>query len=184
MNPFSGKIKWREKSMMYIRQERTSDYDDVYQIVKKAFEKAEHCDGNEQDLVVALRKSKSFIPKLSLVAIEDHQIVGHILFMKARVNHIEVLALAPLSVLPQYQHQGIGLSLIKRGHQMAIQLGYQYSIVLGNPKYYFKSGYIPASCYGIQAPFKVKDEHFMAICFCENAKKLNGILHYDEAFGI
>ena len=85
---------------MYIRQEQTADYDSVYQIVKKAFESAEHCDGNEQDLVVALRKSKSFIPELSLVAMEDGKMVGHILFTKASVRHMEVLALAPLSVLP------------------------------------------------------------------------------------
>ena len=52
---------------MIIRQEKIKDYDDVYHVVKEAFESAEHSDGNEQDLVVELRKSKSFIPELSLV---------------------------------------------------------------------------------------------------------------------
>ena len=73
----------------------------------------------------------SFIPKLSLVAIEDEKIVGYILFTKAFVNSIEVLALAPLSVLPKYQNRGIGLSLIKEGHRIAHELGYRYSVVLG-----------------------------------------------------
>ena len=47
---------------MIIRQERPEDYDTVYHVVKEAFENAEYTDGNEQNLVAALRKSKSFIP--------------------------------------------------------------------------------------------------------------------------
>ena len=71
---------------MIIRQERPEDYDTVYHVVKEAFENAEYTDGNEQNLVAALRKSKSFIPELSLVAVEDEKIVGHILFTKAVVR--------------------------------------------------------------------------------------------------
>lgn len=169
---------------MYIRQEKPEDYDTVYHLIKKAFANAEHTDGKEQDLVVDLRKSKSFIPELSLVAVEDENIVGHILFTKAWVDDVEVLALAPLSVLPEYQNRGIGLSLIKQGHRIAHQLGYEYSIVLGHSKYYPKAGYIPASQYGIRAPFKVEDENFMAIHFSGDKEKLNGMVQYDEAFGI
>ena len=99
---------------MVIRQERPADYEAVYQVVKEAFANAEHTDGHEQDLVAALRKSKSFIPELSLVAVEDDKIAGHILFTRAVVDHTEVLALAPLSVFPAYQGRGIGLSLFPR----------------------------------------------------------------------
>ena len=169
---------------MIIRQERPEDYDTVYHVVKEAFENAEYTDGNEQNLVAALRKSKSFIPELSLVAVEDEKIVGHILFTKAFVNSIEVLALVPLSVLPKYQNRGIGLSLIKEGHRIAHELGYRYSVVLGYSEYYPKVGYIPASQYGVEAPFEVEDKNFMAICFDENGDKLNGIIEYDRAFGI
>ena len=45
---------------MVIRQEQPADYEAVYQVVKEAFANAEHTDGHEQDLVVALRKSRSF----------------------------------------------------------------------------------------------------------------------------
>lgn len=129
---------------MNIRQERPTDYDAVYRVIKQAFANAEHTDGNEQNLVVELRKSKSFIPELSLVAVENDKIVGHILFTKAFVNDVAVLALAPLSVLPEYQNKGIGLSLIKQGHMIASRLGYGYSVVLGHSKYYPKAGYVPA----------------------------------------
>lgn len=169
---------------MNIRQEQPADYDAVYKVVKEAFLNAEHTDGDEQNLVVRLRKSKSFIPELSLVAVENGKIVGHIIFTRAVVNATEVLALAPLSVLPEYQNKGIGQLLIKQGHSIAQKMGYKYSVVLGHEKYYPKSGYVPASQYGIKAPFEVEDENFMAICLNETAGKLNGIMEYDEAFGL
>ena len=169
---------------MIIRQERPEDYEAVYQLIKEAFASAGHSDGNEQDLVVALRKSKSFIPELSLVALEDGKLAGHILFTKAHVRKTEVLALAPLSVLPAYQNRGIGLSLIRQGHAAAARLGYGYSAVLGHPKYYPKAGYVPAGRYGIKAPFEADGESFMAVCFLEHAEPLNGVLEYDQAFGI
>ena len=169
---------------MIIRQERPEDYDEVYQVIKEAFAGAKHSDGNEQDLVVELRKSKSFIPELSLVAIEDGRIEGHILFTKALVNGVEVLALAPLSVLPDHQNRGGGLSLMKEGHNIARGLGFEYSVVLGHSKYYPKAGYIPASKYGIKAPFEVDDESFMALSLNGSQNKLNGVMEYDKAFGI
>lgn len=169
---------------MIIRQEKAEDYEAVYHVVQEAFQNAEHTDGNEHHLVTALRKSKSFIPELSLVALEDQRVVGHILFTKAVVNGVEVLALAPLAVLPEYQNRGIGLSLIEEGHRIARRLGYGYSVVLGHPQYYPKAGYLPASRYGIRAPFPVADENFMAICLRTEPKQLNGTMEYDAAFGI
>lgn len=169
---------------MEIRQEKQTDYETVYQIVKEAFATAKHSDGNEQELVAALRNSNSFIPELSLVAIEDGKIVGHILFTKVYVGEYTELALAPLSVLPMYQRKGIGLALMKTGHNIAKKLGYDYAIVLGHSKYYPKAGYMPASIYGIKAPFDVFDEDFMAIKLNDEAKRIEGIVQYDEAFGI
>lgn len=95
---------------MLIRKEEPRDYETIYYVVKDAFHSAEHADGNEQDLVNALRKGEAFIPELSLVAEIDGKIVGHIMFTKATVGENTVLALAPLSVLPEYQRKGIGIS--------------------------------------------------------------------------
>ena len=170
--------------MLEIRQENKNDYDEVYNVVKKAFETAEHSDGNEHDLVDALRKSNSFIPELSLVAIEDGKIVGHILFTKIKIGKSKELALAPLAVLPEYQKQGIGSKLIEEGHKVAKNLGYHYSIVLGSENYYPKFGYIPASNYGIKAPFDVEDKNFMAIKLNDPKLKIEGIVEYAKEFGI
>ena len=170
--------------MLKIRQENKKDYDEVYNVIKTAFMTAEHSDGNEQDLVVKLRNSNNFIPELSLVAIKDNKIVGYILFTKIKIGEYEELALAPLGILPKYQKQGIGKKLIEKGHQIAKKLDYHYSIVLGNKDYYSKMGYIPASQYGIKAPFEVPNENFMAIKLNDTDAKITGIVEYAKEFGI
>ena len=169
---------------MNIRQEIAADYSSVCRVVKAAFTAAEQSDGNEQDLVAALRKSQSFIPELSLVATVHGEIAGHILFTRADIGGCPELALAPLSVLPKYQKRGIGMALMAEGHRVARSLGYDYSVVLGHAQYYPQAGYRPASLYGIKAPFEVPDEHFMALKLNPLAKPLDGTIIYDPAFGV
>ena len=169
---------------MLIRTEEPGDYAAVYSVVKHAFDSAEHADGNEQDLVNALRKSGAFIPELSLVAQLDGEIVGHILFTKAMVGNTAVLALAPLSVLPAYQRRGIGTALIQEGHRIARTLGYGCSVVLGSAQYYPKAGYSPAESLGIKPPFDVPSENFMACRLREDAPSVHGVLRYAKEFGL
>ncbi len=169
---------------MLIRQENEKDFNDVYFVIKSAFSSAEHSDGKEQDLVNALRKSDSFIPKLSLVAEIDNKVVGHILFIEAKVSDQTVLALAPLAILPEYQNQGIGSALIKEGHKIAKELGYEYSIVLGSEKYYPRFGYVPSNKLGIEVPEGIPSINFMAIKLKEDAKPISGAVTYAKEFGI
>lgn len=168
---------------MLVRQERMEDYNTVYKVIEQAFKSAEHSDGNEQDLVVSLRKSDSFLPELSLVAQIDEKIVGHILFTKIQIGHDTELALAPLAVLPEYQKKGVGRALVLEGHRIAKDLGFHYSVVLGSETYYPKMGYVPANNYGIKAPFDVPDENFMAIKLQENSPAIEGTVIYAKEFG-
>lgn len=103
---------------------------------------------------------------------------------KIKIGEYEELALAPLGVLPEYQKQGIGKNLINKEHQIAKELGYHYSIVLGSENYYSKSGYSPAINYGIKAPFAVSNENFMAIKLNNTDKEIIGIVEYAKEFGI
>ena len=169
---------------MLIRQETPADYAEVYTLVKEAFEQAEHSDGNEQDLVTALRGSSAFVPELSLVAESDGAIIGYILFTEIDIGGRTALALAPLAVLPARQRQGVGSALIAQGHRIARELGYDYAVVLGSAAYYPRSGYRPARQLGIAAPFDVPDENFMAIKLREDAAPLCGRIKYADEFGI
>lgn len=167
---------------MLIRKEEPSDYGKVYDLIREAFATGDHSDGNEQDLVEALRKSKNFIPELSLLAVKNNVIIGHILFTKAYVNNDLILALAPLAVAPEFQKMGVGSALIKEGHRIAREMGYKLSVVLGSEKYYPNFGYEPASKYGISPPFDVPENNFMAINLSRGPVEYKGIIQYAKEF--
>ncbi len=169
---------------LMIRPERKEDYPEIYTLVKRAFAGAEHADGTEQDLVNALRGGDSYIPMLSLVACRDDRLIGHIMFTKAHVGGAEVLALAPLSVLPEFQRKGVGKALVHEGHRIARQMGYPYSVVLGSEFYYPKFGYTPAVNYGIQVPDGMPSENFMAVKLDPKAEQLAGDMEYAKEFGL
>ena len=170
--------------MIEIRKEKKEDYEKIYNVIKTAFQTAEHCDGNEQDLVNDLRNGDGYIPELSLVALSEGKVVGYIMFTKILINNNEEIALAPLAVLPEYQRQGIGIALIEKGHERAKMMGYHYSVVLGSKDYYKKTGYEPAKNFGILAPFEVDSNNFMVKRLNNTDKEINGVVNYAKEFKI
>ncbi|MBH0157271.1 N-acetyltransferase [Fictibacillus sp. 5RED26] len=171
-----------------IRIERTEDYRKTEEVVKSAFEPEEFSDEKEHLLVNRIRKTEAFVPELSLVAENNKQeIIGHILLSKVKIINekkaVDSLALAPVSIISEYQNKGIGSLLIKAALSAAKELGYQSIIVLGHQDYYPKFGFQPASNWGIKAPFEVPDEVFMAIELTEDSlADVSGFVHYSEAF--
>lgn len=95
---------------------------------------------------------------ISLVAIKDTKIVGHVLFspLLVEVNEkpIRALALAPIGIAPAYQKQGIGTALTEAGLAAARQDGWDAVIVLGHPSYYPRFGFRADLAAGFRAPFK------------------------------
>lgn len=175
---------------MKIRQEEEKDHKKVFQIIEEAFRNMEHSDHQEQFLVEKLRTSKAFIPELSLVAEDnDGDVAGHILFTKITIEDgsesFGSLALAPVSVKPEFQNKGIGGQLILHGHQIARELGYQSVILLGHEKYYPKFGYEKTSNFGISFPFEIPEENGMAIELVKDGlKNIRGVVKYPKEFGI
>ncbi|MUT65795.1 GNAT family N-acetyltransferase [Paenibacillus sp. NEAU-GSW1] len=166
-----------------IRQEKAEDFNAIYHVVQKAFEEAEYSDHDEQNLVNRLRSSSNYIPELSLVAEYEGKVAGHILFTQLIVGDQTLIALGPVAVLPEMHGKGIGTKLIMEGHSIAVQLGYKGSVVLGHDKYYPKFGYKKASQYGIEAPFEVSDEHFMAVELVNGGLAgAHGIAQYAKEF--
>ncbi|MGE4048389.1 MAG: GNAT family N-acetyltransferase [Acetobacteraceae bacterium] len=93
---------------------------------------------DEAALVDALRQTKD--AAMSLVAERCHTVVGHLLFSRLRAP-MRALALAPLSVLPDYQRQGIGSDLVKTGLDQAVKDGWEAVFVLGEPAFYARFGF-------------------------------------------
>lgn len=170
-----------------IRKEESEDFESVFNLIEKAFESEQMSDHQEHFLVERLRKSDAFIPELSMVAEIENRIVGHILLTKLKIKNeqdeFNSLALAPVSVLPEYQGKGIGGRLIKEAHKNAKELGYQSIVLLGHEKYYPKFGYKRADRFGIELPFEVPKENCMAIELIEDGLKgVKGIVEYPKEF--
>ena len=150
-----------------IREEVREDHTRVFQLVKEAFIDQEHSDHKEQYLVERLRRSDSFIPELSLVAIIDFKIVGYVLLTKAAIKNQKrlhtTLVLAPVAVDKAFQNRGVGARLISVAHKKASLIGFRSIVIIGHEHYYPKFGYQKASKFGIHFPFDVPDENGFVI---------------------
>lgn len=168
--------------MVKIRSEVPSDYSSISKVNDLAFKRP-----NEGLLVSILRKLEAFEPELSLVALTQNQVVGHALFfptyIRATNTNYPILSLGPISVLPQFQKQGVGGNLITTGHRIAKGLGHECVAVLGHSGYYPRFGYKIASIWGLTNPWGIQDEAFMAIELNMGALEgKSGMVVYPEAF--
>ena len=172
-----------------VRKENSSDCNYVIELTDKAFESLEISDHNEGKLVEKLRMAPTFIEELSLVAESNGQVVGHILFTPIVIENgaqqFQSLVLGPVSVLPEFQKQGIGSQLILAGHQKARELEFQSVILIGHPDYYPRFGYKPASSWGIKTRIPLpSDDVFMAIELTEDAlTNVSGMVIFPPEFG-
>jgi putative acetyltransferase len=116
-------------------------------------------------------------------------LVGHLLFTNIKIKNEEQeyssLALAPISVKPTFQKQGIGSQLIRFGLSRCVELGYTSVIVLGHEHYYPKFGFVPAAKWSIKAPFEVPSSFFMALELVEGGLTgVHGTVIYDAEFNV
>ena len=170
-----------------IRREEEKDYAESEFVVNSAFEKDEYSDHREKQLVSKLRLSDAFVPELSLVAEVEDRIVGHIMHTKLIIKNEDKeevsLALAPVSVIPEYQRKGIGSKLINESFKIAKELGFKSMIVLGHADFYPKFGFVPASKWNIKAPFDISDEYFMAVELVPGGlNNVSGCVKYTKEF--
>tara|TARA_R110002072_G_scaffold145459_1_gene291877 strand:+ start:31314 stop:31856 length:543 start_codon:yes stop_codon:yes gene_type:complete len=147
-----------------IRPERPDDEAAIREVTALAFEFSDFGHNGEAELVDKLRADGA--ASISLVAECAGRIVGHILFSPAKIEWsnccCEGLGLAPMSVLPEFQRQGIGSRLIKDGTDAATESASSFVIVLGHPDYYSKFGFAPASASNVGCEFEgIPKEAFM-----------------------
>ena len=166
---------------MKIRSIQSADKEAVDQLIYQSFSQSEHGYGNEVELVHAIRRSPNYRSTLELVAIQDQHIVGYGLLSEATIEQTLGVVLAPLAVLPNYQKQGIGQSLLTELEQRARKNHYAFLSILGDPHYYTTFGYFPASQFSISAPFEVPEEAFM-IKKLQTSPLPTGTLIYSNAF--
>lgn len=156
--------------MIRIREEEPQDITVIRDVNIRAFSQTQ-----EADVVDKLRLKCGDL--LSLVAMMQDQVVGHILFSPATIESgtrtVYGMGLAPMAVLPEYQRQGIGSELIRAGIARLKSRQCPFIIVLGHADYYPRFGFEPASRHGIRSEWEVPDEAFMILVI--NESKMHGI---------
>ena len=168
--------------MIEIRPETVDDIERIDEINRLAFEGEE-----ESGLVRAIRNDPEFIPQLSLVAVKNDRVVGHILFSAVKImtsdGEVPALALAPMAVDPEYQNQGVGSELVRSGLMACSQLGHKIIIVIGHPDYYPRFGFKPAREFGLEVPFDAPDEAFLVLGLEPGVlNNVSGVVRYSSPF--
>ncbi|MDQ4149412.1 MAG: N-acetyltransferase [Actinomycetota bacterium] len=164
-----------------VRQEQEGDAPAIRRVHELAFGQTD-----EADIVERLRRSPSWLPELSLVAVAGGEVVGHVLLSRAALDSgTEVLALAPMGVVPEYQRRGIGSVLVDRALSRAAKTDFPLVVVVGHPGYYPRFGFEPADQYDITPPFEVPREAWMVYRLPSfQSERVRGRVLYPPAFGL
>ena len=160
-----------------IRNETDADVSAITEVTVAAFNTLDISDHTEQFIIEALRAAGALT--LSLVAELDGRVIGHIAFSPLTISDgtQNWYGLGPVSVLPEYQRQGIGKALIEEGLLRLREMGAQGCCLVGHPDYYRKFGFKNVAgliCEG------VPQEVFFALSFDENIPQ--GIVTFHEGF--
>ena len=126
---------------MEIRPERPGDEAAIAELIEAAFALAEHRDGTEAQIVERLRKNGALT--LSLVAVDEGRIVGHVAFSPVTIDGADLqwFGLGPVAVQPDQQGKGLGSSLIREGLDRLQEIGAAGCVLVGEPDYYCRFGF-------------------------------------------
>lgn len=132
--------------MLQIRKETEADYQRVEEITRKAFYNMYMPGCVEHYLVHIMRSHRDFIPELDFVLELDGEVVGNIMYTKAKLTdengqEKEIVTFGPVSVLPEYQRKGYGKQLIEYSFEKAAALGYEAVVIFGSSANYVSRGF-------------------------------------------
>ena len=127
---------------MIIRPEMSGDESEIFELTQQAFKPMPFSSGSEAPIINQLRKDGDLT--VSLVAVKDNQIIGHITFSPITIDGESAgwLGLGPVSVLPSFQKQGIGGQLINQGLCIIKQHKAIGCALIGYPSYYSRFGFL------------------------------------------
>lgn len=155
--------------MLKIRPERPEEYRVVEEIVREAFWDVYRLGYNEHLILHKFRKHPNYLPGLSRLVTLDDEIIGQIMFSKAKLTHkltgeeVAIATFGPVSILPSQQKKGYGDRLIRHGIGLAKEAGYPYLVIFGNPEYYHKFGFVSAINHGVFIDGQTEELDFVMI---------------------
>ncbi|MDA1359062.1 N-acetyltransferase [Glycomyces luteolus] len=166
---------------MEIREETAGDHEAVRSVHELAFGDS---GPKVADLNDALRETRD---ALSLVAVDDGQVVGHVMFTSSLLDAprelVRVPVLSPVGVLPERHGQGIGSALIRRGLEILDERGEPLVFLEGHPGFYAKLGFKAAGELGFRKPsLRIPDVAFQVYLLAAYQDWMTGTLVYSQAF--
>jgi len=172
-----------------LRQEEEKDYNSVENLTREAFWNIYKPGCDEHLLIHNIRNKKEFIKELDYVAVFNDEIIGNIIYAKAKIIGIneeyDVITFGPVSVLPAYQKKGIGKKLIEHTITKSKEMGFNAVIIYGNPKYYERFGFKNGKEYEITDMEGNYNDALMALELHPNSlKNINGKFFEGEAYKI
>jgi predicted N-acetyltransferase YhbS len=172
-----------------VRRERPVDHDAVRMLHRAAFRTDPVTgatrapdDVPEARLTDQLREDAGFLAHLSLVAVEDDVVVGHVIGTRGWLEPLGVPAvgIGPVGVLPAAQGRGTGTVLVHALLAVAEAAGERLVVLLGSPDYYRRFGFVASTEVGVGAPDASWGRHFMARWLAE--PRSPGTFRYAEPF--
>lgn len=165
---------------LVVRDETPHDAAGIRHVIVAAFKGT-----LEADIVDALRGRRKHAA--SLVAVFGERVVGHVLLTDVRLGEHPARArgagVAPLAVRPIMQGRGIGSVLMRAAIDRARTAGYGYLVLLGDPAYYRRFGFVPAAAFGLACEYDAPPEAFMALELRPNALAGGGgVVRYEPEF--
>ena len=148
---------------MNIRESVEDDKRSIRKVHLNAFGQSEG--ETVSQLAIDLLEDKTALPILSLVAEQDSEIIGNIIFSSVNIEAVEgvsVYILAPLAVTRLAQGKGIGTLLINKGLEILKERGTEIVLVYGDPNYYMRTGF--RAGHNLKPPYKLEypEEAWMA----------------------
>lgn len=172
---------------MILRRELRADRDAIFAVHTAAFGGGHGNDVAEARLVDALRDAGDIVPGLSVVATFDGEVVGHVVCSRATVDGpsalgLGPLGLGPLGVLPAYQRRGIGHALMHSVLAAADALDEAAVLLLGDPAYYGRFGFVPAKSLALEAPDPSWGVHFQVRPLTAWDASIRGAVRFASGF--
>jgi putative acetyltransferase len=168
---------------MILRREVPEDRAAIFAVHAAAFARSDRGDVPEAKLVDALRDDGDAIPALSLVASIHDAVVGHVMCSRAGIDVFPSVGLGPLGVLPAHQRRGVGQALMHGVLAAADALDEPAVVLLGDPGYYRRFGFLLAQPLGLLPTEPSWVEHFQVRPLSAWDGSLRGTFHYAPAFG-
>lgn len=170
-----------------IRLETEADRYEVERMTQHAFWNKFRIGCDEHYLVHKLRQSEDYLPELSRIALKDGNVIGCILYSKARVVEGEVtheaLTFGPLCVEPKWQGCGVGELLLRETMKLAADQGYQGIVIFGEPDYYPRLGFKTCNNFNITTADGKNFDAFMGIELSEDGlKNIKGKFYESKVF--